>query len=103
MTSRGDEIGIRILGGADRGELTRLAELDSAAVPGGRVLGAALDGRLVAAISLSDRSVVANPFVPTAELLALLRRRADQLGGCQRDLGRLRRFFYADSSSRVAT
>ncbi|MGH2857963.1 MAG: hypothetical protein ACRDMJ_10825 [Solirubrobacteraceae bacterium] len=57
--------------------LARVAALDSAAVPPGPLLVAEVDGELRAALSLSDRSVVADPFHRTAELVALLRTHAE--------------------------
>jgi hypothetical protein len=56
-----------------------LAELDSAPALTGRRLLALADGWPVAAISLDDGRVVANPFAPSAEAVALLRLRARQL------------------------
>lgn len=56
-----------------------LAELDSAPALSGRRLLALADGWPVAAISLDDGRVVANPFAPSAEAVALLRLRASQL------------------------
>ena len=50
-----------------------LAELDSRRRPDGHVLLALVDGRVVAAVSVRDGHTVANPFVPTAEAVALLR------------------------------
>jgi len=64
---------------ADRERLARLAELDSSPVPGGAVLGAEVDGHLVAAIAIDDGRVIADPFRPTSELQALLKLRASQL------------------------
>jgi hypothetical protein len=75
------EIGIRILNEADLLALRRLAELDSAPVPAGTVLGASVDGRLAAALSLTSGTEVADPFMPTAELRSLLADRAAQLNG----------------------
>jgi hypothetical protein len=66
--------------------LARLAELDSAAPPAPPVLVADLEGELLAAISLADGAVVANPFQPTAALVELLLARERQL----RTGGRLR-------------
>jgi hypothetical protein len=48
------------------------------------VLVADLDGRLLAAISLVDRCVVADPFEPTAALVELLQARERQLRGSSR-------------------
>jgi hypothetical protein len=58
----------------DAPSLHRLAVLDSAAgVPLGTLLLAECDGELRAALSLSDGSVIADPFHPTADIVALLR------------------------------
>ena len=60
-------------------ELRGVAERDSRAVPAGIVLGARVDGRLVAARSISDGHAVADPFVRTAEVQKLLAERASQI------------------------
>jgi hypothetical protein len=57
----------------------RLADLDDAPMLDGGVLLALVDGRAVAALSLTDGRIVADPFVPTAEAVALLTLRASQL------------------------
>ena len=64
---------------ADAAQLAELAERDTRQVPEGPVLGAEVDGRLVAAISLTTGELIADPFRPTSELQALLRLRASQL------------------------
>ena len=56
--------------------LQRLAALDSAAVPMEPLLVAELDGALAAALSLRDGTSIADPFRPTAEIVALLRAHA---------------------------
>src|SRR5436190_8960215 len=56
--------------------LARLAVLDSAELPAEPLLLVEADGELRAALSLSDGSAIADPFAPTAELLALLRQHA---------------------------
>ena len=61
---------------ADGAALARLADLDSARVPAAPLLVAETDGELRAAISVLDGSVVADPFHPSAELVAILRMRA---------------------------
>ena len=63
----------------DAGLLRRLAQLDSAAVPEGDVLLAEADGRPVAAVSLDTGRAVADPFVPTAQTVVMLRLRAAQM------------------------
>ncbi len=59
----------------------RLAALDDAPALEGPVLIALSDGEAVAAISMLDRRVVANPFMPTRDLVQLLRVRADHIAG----------------------
>jgi hypothetical protein len=71
------EILIRRAYADDAVDLARLAALDSAAVPPpAPLLVAELDGVLSVALSLDDGSSIADPFRPTAEVLALLRLRA---------------------------
>jgi hypothetical protein len=60
----------------DHRALGRLAALDSATIPAEPLLVAELDGELSAALSLRDGSAIANPFRPTAEIVALLRAHA---------------------------
>jgi hypothetical protein len=75
------EITIKVLGAEQREEVIRLAQLDSSPVPDGVLLGAALDGRLVAVISVTSGQSIADPFVRTEELRELLHERATQLNG----------------------
>jgi hypothetical protein len=64
---------------ADAGRLRDLVQLDSSPrAPAGAVLLAESGGDLVAALSLDDGHVVADPFRPTADVVALLRVRAAQ-------------------------
>ena len=72
-------ISIRAATTNDGRTLTRLAALDSAEVPAGPVLVAEVDGEAQAALSLRDGRVVADPFERTAELVSLLRVRADTI------------------------
>jgi hypothetical protein len=62
----------------------RLAELDSQRPVTGPALVGEIDGRPAAAISLEDGRVVADPFRPTANLVALLRMRARGLRAQER-------------------
>jgi hypothetical protein len=66
-------ITIRPSNEADDRQLRELAELDSASPITGPVLIAEVDARPVAAISLDGRREIADPFVPTRELVELLR------------------------------
>lgn len=57
----------------DASALRRLAELDSAAVPQEPLVVAEVDGEIQVAVSMSDLSVIADPFVPTAHVVDLVR------------------------------
>ena len=59
--------------------LARLAALDSARPLAGEILVAEHDGAARAALSLHDGRAIADPFLPTAGDVALLRTRADLL------------------------
>jgi hypothetical protein len=67
---------IRRASSDDAAALERLASLDSRRPLTGDVMLAERDGRILAALSLDDGRVAADPFAPTAELVALLRVRA---------------------------
>ena len=67
------------LADADRDSVAELADLDSRRAPDGPVLGAEVEGTLLAAISLTTGEVIADPFSRTAELRPLLETRAVQL------------------------
>jgi hypothetical protein len=66
---------------ADQPVLAELAELDSRPPLAGPAMLAEVDGTARAALDLADGSVAADPFAPTAELVALLRLRARRLSG----------------------
>jgi hypothetical protein len=76
-----DSLVIRTATTADAEALQRLAALDSRRLAAGPHLLAELDGRAVAALSRSNGSVVADPFTRTDSVVAMLRRRAEQLTG----------------------
>jgi hypothetical protein len=78
-TSPDTILALRIAGPADAAALRRLAALDDAPPLDAPVLLALLDGVAVAAISLLDGRVVADPFRPTADIVRLLVLRARQL------------------------
>jgi hypothetical protein len=63
----------------DAPALARLAALDSAHAPELPVLVAESGARLLAALPLGSGRLIADPFEPTAELVALLQLRAAQL------------------------
>ena len=58
---------------ADNEALAILASLDSARPLTGYRVVAELDGRIVAAVSLHDGRVIADPFVATADVVEVLR------------------------------
>lgn len=67
-----EQVTIKFASDADRPRLERLAELDSRPLPRGEVVLAEVNGRVVAAVGV-DGSVIADPFEPTARVVALLR------------------------------
>lgn len=82
MTNKNSHNGIvtvRQAHALDAPELERLAALDSGAVPGLPALIAERDYRVIAALPLAAGRPVADPFEPSAELVDLLRLRAEQL------------------------
>jgi hypothetical protein len=64
--------------------LRRLAQLDDAPELAGEILVATIDAEIVAALSLDDGRVVANPFILTSDAVELLRRTATALTGRHR-------------------
>jgi hypothetical protein len=56
----------------DSRALTRLAQLDSSAVPAEPLLVAAVDGELRVAVSVYDGAVIADPFAPTASIVRMV-------------------------------
>jgi hypothetical protein len=61
--------------------LERVAALDSQRLPAGPLVVAIVDGRIWAAVSTVDDGAIADPFVPSGDLVGLLRTRASQLRG----------------------
>src|SRR5689334_5611449 len=78
-TSNDHTLALRVADDDDAPAVRRLAALDDAPPLHGDVLLALVDGEAVAATSLSDGRVVANPFVRTADTVRLLSLRASQL------------------------
>jgi hypothetical protein len=72
-------IALRTAGSDEAAQLRQLAALDSARPLEGESLVALVDGRLVAAISLKDGRIIADPLAPTTEARGLLQTRAAQL------------------------
>jgi hypothetical protein len=81
-------IAIRLIDSDPDGALARVAARDSADLPPGPWLVAEVEGQPLAALSVANGELVADPFSRTAELRALLELRAMQL---RSRAGRLRR------------
>jgi hypothetical protein len=95
-----DPVTVRLGVADDLGELERLAELDSAARPADPLLIGERAGQPIAALSLADGAIVANPFVASADVVALLRLRALQLRGRHPRRSRRRRLMIASRALR---
>ena len=65
----------------DEQALARLARLDSAPRPRGDMLVAEVDDVIVAAVPLEGGPAIADPFRPTADVVAILQARAELLAG----------------------
>jgi hypothetical protein len=77
----GNTVALRPATAEDAPSLRILTELDEEPELAGEVLLATVDGEAVAAMSLRDGRIAANPFVATADAVALLRLRARHLAG----------------------
>jgi hypothetical protein len=66
---------------ADAFAIRRLAAIDSAAPPTGHVLLAEMGDELWAAVSVDSGAAIADPFRPSADVVDLLRFRAERLSG----------------------
>lgn len=75
---------VRFAYAREAGTLRRLAQLDDAPELAGEILVATIDEEVVAALSLDDGRVVANPFVLTSDAVGLLRGSASALSGRRR-------------------
>lgn len=72
-------LAIRVATDADAVDLHRLASLEQRRAPQGAVLLGVVDGETRAAIGVDDGRIIADPFHPTADVVALLRLRAERL------------------------
>jgi hypothetical protein len=78
--NRAETLAIRLAVSADAEALGRLAQLDSAPPPAPvPLLVAEVGGELRAALPLDGGRAIADPFRPTAELVAILAERRRQL------------------------
>jgi hypothetical protein len=78
-SSRAEAVTIRWATPGDAGSLSRLSLLDSSSVPVGPTLVAEVAGEIVAALPVAGAPAIADPFRPTAAIVALLELRAGQL------------------------
>jgi hypothetical protein len=81
-SSRGagyDSVAVRLARPEDEPAIRRIAALDGKRVPAGRVLVAEADSEVIAALSVAGGGAVADPFRWTAEVVALMEMRAEQL------------------------
>ena len=85
---------IRPAKSSDLASIREVAQLDSQRPPSGPLLVAEVGGEIVATLVIGTDVVIANPFRPTADAVALLQLRAEQLRSPQtpsrRALDRLR-------------
>jgi hypothetical protein len=78
MITMQNELLLRADRPTDEQALRQLAALDSVRPIQGRALVAEVDGHAVAAIGIDDGKVVADPFQHTAEVVELLKVRAER-------------------------
>ena len=74
-----ETITIRPLEHDDVSAIELLAELDASPVPVGPLLLAEVEGTIEAALGVESGEAIANPFASSADVVSLLRLRADQL------------------------
>jgi hypothetical protein len=84
VSNAGPAAAVRLAHPDEVGTLRRLAQMDDAPELTGEILVATTDAHVVAALSLDDGRVVADPFVLTSDAVELLRRRATALTGRRR-------------------
>jgi hypothetical protein len=77
--SDGETVTIRRSAPGDGADLSRLARLENRRLPRGPHLVAEREGEIVAAVPLHGGRAMADPFMLTADLVAMLQLRARQL------------------------
>ena len=85
-----DRLVLRRAAAEDAPALARLARLDSAVRPRGEMLVAEVDDRIVAAVPFDGGPAIADPFRPTADIVEVLRARAELLAPRRRPSPRQR-------------
>jgi hypothetical protein len=86
-----EDMRIRLATPDDAHALARLAALDSAPPLNGAALIAERNGVPLAGLALGERRTVADPFLPTRDVLALLALRADQIAAAEQGVPSSRR------------
>jgi hypothetical protein len=79
-----ENVTVRRSTSGDEGAIARLAALDSGRPPRGPALIAEADSRMLAALPLGSGRAIADPFEPTAGLVALLELRRAQIESADR-------------------
>ena len=79
-----ENVTVRRSTSGDESAIARLASLDSGRPPRGPALIAEADSRMLAALPLGSGRAIADPFEPTAELVALLELRRAQIESADR-------------------
>lgn len=77
-TASSSSISLRRAVSSDAAALDRLAQLDSQRLSAGTHLIAERDGEIIAALAQPSGATIADPFVPSADAVALLRQWAKQ-------------------------
>jgi hypothetical protein len=77
-TASSSSISLRRAVSSDAAALDRLAQLDSQRLSAGTYLIAERDGEIIAALAQPSGATIADPFVPSADAVALLRQWAKQ-------------------------
>ena len=85
LTKVDQPVTMRVAGPADEAAVARLAALDSRPAPAGEIVVAEIGGELRAAVAIDSGDAIADPFRPTADVVALLRERAAQVAGPRAD------------------
>jgi hypothetical protein len=74
-----DSVAVRVARAEDESAIHRIASLDGKKAPAGRVLVAEADAEIIAALPIGGGQAVADPFRWTADVVALMEMRAEQL------------------------
>jgi hypothetical protein len=104
LNTKSDEhVTIRFSRPDDAAEISKLAQLDSARPPQGRLLVAEVAGELFAALPINGGAAVADPFRHTLDLVSLLEVRRRQIRRTKAARRRLlRRYVPAPAASRAS-